>query len=162
MALRGILAKWDTFDDEQREHYAGEVGWILGAVREQLDQLGGATLDPALAACVDASVKDFRSFGDEIERALGFRPDDVLSAGGFAAVSEHTRPTHMVTTQASVTVLRSKTIQLVSGVGCNARVLSRETITTRTTTKTVDVTASNLNTRQDTSDTASNTLAEAA
>lgn len=40
-AVRGLLADWDKFDDELKEHYAAEVQWLFDKAPEIIEASEG-------------------------------------------------------------------------------------------------------------------------
>jgi hypothetical protein len=85
-ALRGILTDWDNIDPELQEHYTLDTEWLLRAVRQQIRvRFGDAGARNALLDAERACEK-IVAIGDEIERAMGFRPEAILPLG-LGAVS---------------------------------------------------------------------------
>lgn len=79
--LRGILDEWNRLDDDLREHYTLEMEWLLSSVREHI---GARARDPdahdVLLRAERAAV-ELATMGEEIDQAMGFRPDSILPPG---------------------------------------------------------------------------------
>lgn len=72
-AVRGILERWDSLDETIREHYAEELAWLLGLVRDRLadEPRGSAVRFRCLQAFADLS-----AMKAEIAEKLGVRLED--------------------------------------------------------------------------------------
>lgn len=81
--LPGVLAAWDTYDDDLREEYAEQVPWLIRSAREALLDEMTRTAAPherlfALQQSVATAVVQLMTMGDLIEEKMGFRPEQLL------------------------------------------------------------------------------------
>jgi hypothetical protein len=75
-ALRRILAEWDSFDDDLKDHYAEELLWVLRNAPAAAVAPAGS--DGVPDEEVQAARAALLAMSDEVEKVFGFRPEGYL------------------------------------------------------------------------------------